>query len=131
MTAGVVLIATGMAVATFADSTSTKYAAAIITAVGTATGGYISRTFLTVQRGATEQMNYYFQQQLAQSYLLTAERLVSQMPTESKESQLKRIVKTALTKAASTQQLKSQHALPPTEKTRLLHKRSKTGADGP
>jgi hypothetical protein len=131
MTAGLVLIATGMAVATFADSTSTKYAAAIITAVGTATGGYISRTFLTVQRGAAEQMNYYFQQQLAQSYLLTAERVVSQMPSESRESQRKLVIKTALMRAASTQQVKGQDALPPIEKTRPLHRRSKTGADGP
>jgi len=131
MTAGLLLIVTGVAVAILPNSTSTKYAAAIVTAVGAATGGYISRTFLTVQRGATEQMDYYFQQPLVQSYLLSAERLVSQMPAESRGSQLELVVEAALMQAASTQQLKGQHALPPTEKTRLLRRRSDTGADGP
>lgn len=130
MTAGLVLIATGVAVAIFADSTSTKYAAAIVTAVGAATGGYISRTFLTVQRGATEQMNYYFQQPLVQSYLLSAERLVGLMPTESRGSQLELVLKAALMQAAPTQELKGQHPLPPTEKTGLLRTRSHPKADG-
>ena len=42
-------------------------------------GGYISRTFITVQQGAMLQMNYYFQEPVVESYLLTAERLAGKL----------------------------------------------------
>jgi hypothetical protein len=73
---GLVVVGAGVCVVILSNSSSTKYAAAGITAIGAATGGYISKTYLTVQQNATRQMNYYFRQPLVQSYLLQSERLI-------------------------------------------------------
>jgi len=99
MTAGLLLVGTGVAVIIVADSSATKYAAALVTAAGAATGGYISRTFITVHQNATKQLNYYFQQPLAQSYLLSAERLTDRLPETQKVAQLALVVNAALTRA--------------------------------
>ena len=71
---GLLVIGAGVAIVVSSDSAATKYAAAVITAVGAATGGYISRTYLAVQQNATRQMNFYFRQPLVQSYILQSER---------------------------------------------------------
>lgn len=85
MMIGLAILATGVAVIIFSHSDATKYAAAIITAVGAATGGFIGRTFINVHLHAAQQMNYYFRQPLVQSYLLSAERLVSHMPVSNEK----------------------------------------------
>jgi hypothetical protein len=70
-----------------------------VTAAGAATGGYISSTFIKVHQNATKQLNYYFQQPLAQSYLLTAERLTTGMPEAQRVAQLELVLNAALTQA--------------------------------
>lgn len=92
MGTGLLVLSVGILIAILSDNPSTKYTAAFLTAVGAAVGGYISRTFITVQQGAMLQMNYYFQQPLVQSYLLTAERLAGKLDPPERTSALTGIV---------------------------------------
>ncbi|NJC69122.1 hypothetical protein HC031_05220 [Planosporangium thailandense] len=92
MLAGLALLATGILIAYFATNASTKYAAAFLTAVGSITGGYISKTFLSVQERATKQLSYYFQQPLIQSYVLMAERLTQNLDKEEQNHAIKSII---------------------------------------
>lgn len=101
MVVGLAFVGIGLTVALLADEPSTKYAAAIIVAVGTATGGYIAQTFIRVNTTAQDHVRFYFQQPLVQSYLLTAERIVAQMPEAARAKQYERLVETALEQAAS------------------------------
>ena len=96
MTAGLALIAAGIIVALVTDVAATKYSAALITAAGVATSGYIAETFIRVREQSAHQMTYYFQQPLVQSYLLTAERLADRLPEERQVQQIEAILKTAL-----------------------------------
>jgi MFS family permease len=98
MGVGLALIVSGVIIVILADKSSTKYAAAIITAVGGATGAYLSRTFLAVQRDAAVQMNFYFEQPLIQSYLLAAERLLEKVPENRKSEALETIITAALSR---------------------------------
>ncbi|MGF0320688.1 TRADD-N-associated membrane domain-containing protein [Nocardia fluminea] len=101
MLGGLAIIGAGFGFALYNDDPATKYAAAIISAAATATGGYIARTFISVQRDTQDQMRYYFQQPLVQSYLLTAERLVTQLPDEQRAEQLKEVIAAAIAQASS------------------------------
>lgn len=89
---GLMTIIAGVLVIVFTADTSTKYAAALVTAAGTATSGYVAKTFIRVQDGTMQQMRFYFQQPLVQSYLLSAERLVSQLPEDRKAEQFERVI---------------------------------------
>jgi hypothetical protein len=102
MGVGLVLLATGVATAILADSSATKYSAAIVTATGAAVGGYLSRTYLIVQRAAGKQMNFYFQQPLIQSYLLSAERLIAMVPEPRKAHSYDRLVEACLSQLPTT-----------------------------
>lgn len=97
MAGGLAVLVGGTAVAVLAPEPAAKYSAALIAAVGTATSGYIARTFIQVRESASRQMAFYFQQPLVQSYLLSAERLASQLPEERRYGQLEAVLATALT----------------------------------
>jgi hypothetical protein len=96
MGVGLLILSAGVAIAIFAHSNATKYAAAIITACGAAVGGYVTRTFISVHLHASDQMNFYFRQPLVQSYLLSAERLVQGLPEQVKTEQISRILASAM-----------------------------------
>lgn len=89
---GLVAIVAGVLVIVFTGDASTKYAAAFLTAAATATSGYVAKTFIRVQDGTMKQMRFYFQQPLVQSYLLSAERLASQLPEDRKAQQFERVI---------------------------------------
>lgn len=89
---GLLAIVAGVLVVVFTGDASTKYAAAFLTAAGTATSGYVAKTFIRVQDGTMDQMRFYFQQPLVQSYLLSAERLVSHLPEDRKGEQYERVI---------------------------------------
>jgi hypothetical protein len=93
---GLIILAAGIAIAVFAHSDATKYAAAIVTACGAAVGGYVSHTFISVHLHASEQMNFYFRQPLVQSYLLSAERLAQRLPDQAKPEQISKILASAM-----------------------------------
>ncbi len=100
MGAGLLILAGGVLVTLTIDSSATKYAAAIISAAGVGASGYVAKTFIRVRESSSQQMTYYFQQPLVQSYLLTAERLASQLPEERRQQQLERIAAAALAQAS-------------------------------
>jgi hypothetical protein len=99
MGAGLLVLLVGGVVAYFVTDPATKFATVILASVGSVIGGYISRTFIAVQQRSTEQMGYYFQQPLVQSYLLSAERLARQMGDEQERVALMKILDTVLKSA--------------------------------
>jgi hypothetical protein len=99
---GLALVVSGVIIVILSDNNSTKYAAAIITAAGGATGAYLSRTFLAVQRAAAVQMNFYFEQPLIQSYILAAERLLEKVSEDRKSQALETIIAATLSRVALT-----------------------------
>ncbi|MFJ2665705.1 hypothetical protein ACIO14_15260 [Nocardia fluminea] len=115
MTVGLAIIGAGLWIAVHASDASTKYSAAILAAVGTATGGYIARTFITVNTVAQEHVRFYFEQPLVQSYLLSAERIVERMPEADRKRQYELIVATALEQASVIRQTRPLAGPPASE----------------
>ncbi|MFF0637720.1 hypothetical protein ACFYTS_35110 [Nocardia sp. NPDC004151] len=105
MMAGLAIVGAGLWITVNADDTATKYSAAIVAAVGTATGGYIARTFIRVNTAAQQHVRYYFGQPLVQSYLLTAERVAERLPSGKRDAQYVLIVEAALRQAGMVPQL--------------------------
>lgn len=79
MAAGLLVLVGGAIVAISAPELATKVATASLTAIGGALSGFIARTFLQTYSSAVRQLNFYFQQPLITSYLLTAQRLISEL----------------------------------------------------
>ncbi|MFE9785216.1 hypothetical protein ACFYO7_07540 [Nocardia salmonicida] len=106
MVVGLLLVVSGIAAAIFGSDAASKYAAAIVTATCAATSGYIASTFIKVQSSTQDQMRYFFQEPLVQSYLLSAERLIGQMPgrTEEHIDQYHAVITAALAQAANVNQ---------------------------
>lgn len=104
MTAGLAIVGAGLWITVNADDSATKYSAAIVAAVGTATGGYIARTFIRVNSSAQQHVRFYFEQPLVQSYLLTAERVAERLPDRKRERQYELIVAAALHRAGMVSQ---------------------------
>ncbi|GAD83403.1 hypothetical protein FEK33_17395 [Nocardia asteroides NBRC 15531] len=113
MTAGLAIVGAGLWIAVSAENSATKYAAAIVAAVGTATGGYIAHTFISVNTSAQHHVRYYFEQPLVQSYLLTAERIADRLPESARGAQYELIVDAALQQAGLVHQLRDAAAAPP------------------
>jgi hypothetical protein len=111
---GLFILSVGIGVAIFSTEDSTKYAAAFLTAVGAVIGGYVSRTYITVQKHAMLQMNYYFQQPLVQSYLLTAERLAHQLDEPNRTQALSGVIARIVDKLllASNGELRAGDGMP-------------------
>lgn len=107
MTAGLGIVGVGWWIAVTAGDTATKYAAAIVAAVGTATGGYIARTFIQVNTAAQQHVRYYFEQPLVQSYLLTAERVIERLPEDERGQQYALVVAAALAQAGMVPQMRN------------------------
>lgn len=110
MTAGLAIVGAGLWITVNADDSATKYSAAIVAAVGTATGGYIARTFIRVNTAAQHHVRYYFEQPLVQSYLLTAERIADRLPESERHAQYELIVAAALQQAGMVPQLREPAA---------------------
>jgi hypothetical protein len=92
MSVGLTTLAVGVWITYTAPATSARYAIAALTAVGLALEAYISKTFITVQDRATEQLSYYFQKPLLESYILTAERLAKSLGEEHRETAIRQII---------------------------------------
>jgi hypothetical protein len=89
---GLILIAGGAAAALFADGGATKAATAGLAAIAGTMSGFIARTYLRIYERTLLQLNYYFEQPLVSSYVLTAERLVAKMSETRRDEALDRIV---------------------------------------
>jgi hypothetical protein len=84
MAAGLIVLLAGAAVAISAPSVATKVAAASLTAIGGAVSGFIAQTFLRTYSDAVKQLNFYFQQPLITSYVLTAQRLAGELSSKER-----------------------------------------------
>jgi len=79
ITVGLLVLIGGSIVAIAAQDDTTKVTAAALTAIGGAIAGYIGRTFLRTYEKTLGQLNFYFEQPLVTSYILTAERVTKEM----------------------------------------------------
>lgn len=81
---GLFVLVSGASVAVVPVPALTKIAVAGLAAIGTAISGFISRTFLRSHELAISQLNNFFRQPLVSNYLLMAERLANNLPSEAK-----------------------------------------------
>jgi hypothetical protein len=128
--AGLLAVGAGLLVAVTADAAASKYAAAIIAAVGTATGGFIATTFIRVQESAMEQMRYYFQQPLIQSYLLCAERLLTKLDDNDRPAETKTLIAAAIAQTTDMKKLASPPATGSANPERHRRRVLRRGVDG-
>jgi hypothetical protein len=54
-----------------------------VSAIGAATGAYITKTFLDVHKLSLNQLNHYFKQPVLNAHILTAQRLADQLADKS------------------------------------------------
>jgi hypothetical protein len=92
MAIGLIVLFVGAAIAIGADSTASKITTASLTAIGGILSGYIARTFLKTYARALRQLNFYFQQPLINSYVLSAQRLIREMSTTQRDAALEHVV---------------------------------------
>ena len=89
---GLFALLVGGLVALLASDTTSKITTATLTGLAAALSGYIGRTFLRVYERAQQQLTFFFQQPLVNSYILGAERLIQDMENEHKDKEVSRIV---------------------------------------
>jgi hypothetical protein len=82
---GLFVLVSGAFVALLVDSTASKVTTATLTGLGGLLSGYISRTFLRVYERAQQQLTFFFQQPLINSYILAADRLIDRMQEDAKK----------------------------------------------
>jgi hypothetical protein len=92
MGAGLLVLLLGAVIAIGTDNTVSKITTASLTALGGALSGFIARTFLQTYRQALRQLNFYFQQPLINSYLLSAQRLINEMTKGERDSALSKVI---------------------------------------
>lgn len=80
---GFVVLALGASVAVLSSDLTTKVVTASLASLGGIFSAYITKTFFVAQDRAIRQLYDYWQQPLASSYLLTAERIASELISES------------------------------------------------
>jgi hypothetical protein len=83
MAIGFAILIAGACVAITVHDNTAKIATASLTAIGAAVAGYISKTFLESYNTTLKQLNFYFEQPLISSYILTAQRLADSVPDAS------------------------------------------------
>lgn len=76
---GLLVLLSGAVVAIGTPDTTARITTASLSAIGGSLSGFIARTFLRTYHASLDQLNYYFQQPLVTSYLLSAERLIRSM----------------------------------------------------
>jgi len=72
-------------------STTAKITTASLTAIAGMLSGYIGKTFLRVYERTQQQLTFFFQQPLINSYVLSAERLID-THLQSKDQEVSRII---------------------------------------
>ena len=89
MTAGLAVLITGIGFAvTSSSGVASQVVIGSLTAMGSALSGYVTATFLRARRQSLRQLNFYFHQPLATSYLLTAERLAEKIPDDGAKAEV-------------------------------------------
>jgi hypothetical protein len=88
---GLFVLVSGAFVALLVDTTASKVTTATLTALGGLLSGYISKTFLRVYERAQQQLTFFFQQPLINSYILAADRLIERMDND-RDKEFSRVV---------------------------------------
>jgi hypothetical protein len=89
---GLALLAAGSIAALVTPESSSKAVVGALTAIGSVVAGFISNTYLRVYERTLVQLNFYFQQPLVTSYVLTAERLADKMTGSQRDDAQKQII---------------------------------------
>ncbi len=89
---GLALLTGGSIAALVTPESSSKAIVGALTAIGSVVAGYISNTYLRVYERTLVQLNYYFQQPLVTSYVLTAERLADKVRGTQRDEAQRRII---------------------------------------
>jgi hypothetical protein len=100
----ITLVAGAVAVLAVADDATSQVAVGALTAIGSALSGYIAATYLRIYERAQTQQNFYFEEPLITSYLLTAERLAAQVTGERRKEVLAHMVEEIVAAARSNSQ---------------------------
>jgi hypothetical protein len=88
---GMSALVVGGLVAVVVPNTTAKITTASLTAIAGALAGYIGKTFLRVYERTQQQLTFFFQQPLINSYVLSAERLIDAHVVE-KDREVSRII---------------------------------------
>ncbi|HET9663943.1 MAG TPA: hypothetical protein VFP00_06930 [Burkholderiales bacterium] len=97
MGVGLLILIVGAAEVIRAEATNVQLVLGGLTGLGSAFSAYLSATFLGAYYRALEQMTYFYGQPLIASYLLTAERLSTELSTEDKrDAALNKIIASSL-----------------------------------
>lgn len=96
MSAGLLVLIAGSAVAIAINDPASKATAGALTAIGSLLAGYIGRTFIRTYERTLVQLNHFFEQPLLSSYLLTAERLVGRVSPDNRDELYARLIDQAL-----------------------------------
>jgi hypothetical protein len=98
---GFLVLTVGALVAIFSDDLSTKIVTATLASLGGIFSGYITKTFFVAQDRAIQQLTDYWQQPLATSYLLAAERIAAvSLSKTDRDEQLKKLIERTLAMSA-------------------------------
>jgi hypothetical protein len=90
---GFVVLLSGAVVAILSSDVTTKIVTAALASLGGIFAGYITKTFFVAQDRAIRQLFDYWQQPLATSYILAAERIVEQYKSDDvREQQLGKLM---------------------------------------
>lgn len=96
MLVGLATLITGAVVSIVVDNTTSKITTATLTAVSVALSGYIAQTFLKTYRWTLGQLNFYFEEPLVTSRLLTMERLAASLSRSKREEIHSRMIELVL-----------------------------------
>jgi Flp pilus assembly protein TadB len=97
MAVGLLVIVGGAGVVLTVSTTPSKVAVATLTGLAGALSGYMSKTFLRVYERTQQQLTFFFQQPLINSYILAADRLVENIDEgAAKDTQRSRVVEHVL-----------------------------------
>jgi hypothetical protein len=89
---GFLVLVFGVVFSLASDEAIAKVTTASLTGLGALLSGFLGKTFLDTYRSALDQLNYYFQQPLVTSYLISAERLAGSLRGSQKDVAVNRII---------------------------------------
>lgn len=92
---GLTALVTGGLAAVVIPNTTAKITTASLTAIAGMLSGYIGKTFLRVYERTQQQLTFFFQQPLINSYVLSAERLID-AHIKDKDQEVSRIIERIL-----------------------------------
>lgn len=113
MSAGLGFIAWAAEVVLTGDSTEHTIAATLVSGVGAALSGFITKTFTDLHKVSLGQLNRYFRQPVLNEHVMTVERLADQLDGPAKQSAYIRLIDKILSLMADANLSESSKAVSP------------------